>query len=52
MTATNHSLFHQNIIALYGKEGERWLADLPRIIRLLENAWQLSHLEVLDKADD
>ena len=44
----NHSLFHQNIVAIYGKSGAQWLEKLPTIVRFLADLWQLSQLETVN----
>lgn len=39
--------FRHHILAIYGKQGELWLAELPRKIQHLQDAWGLSYLNPL-----
>lgn len=38
----------QNIINIYGKQGEEWIANLPDIIDALAKHWNLSHFTPID----
>jgi streptomycin 6-kinase len=40
--------FTQNIINIYGKQGEKWLAHLPMMIDSLADHWKLNHLVPVD----
>jgi streptomycin 6-kinase len=37
--------FEQNIISIYKDKGEKWLQDLPLIVKEIANNWQLTNLE-------
>lgn len=39
--------YGHSLLAIYGKEGERWLAELPHKIQALQDAWGLSSLTPL-----
>lgn len=34
----------ENILNIFGKEGEKWLANLPAIIETLAHHWKLSNI--------
>ncbi len=44
----NMKTLTQNIINIYGKQGEEWIANLPATIDALARHWNLSHLTPID----
>ena len=42
------SKFTQNIISIYGKVGQTWLQNLPKLIHVLSGLWELSELYPLE----
>lgn len=37
--------FEQNIINIYGSRGQKWLRQLPSLVKQLSQTWSLSHLK-------
>ncbi|ARN85029.1 aminoglycoside phosphotransferase family protein [Candidatus Nucleicultrix amoebiphila] len=42
---SNHvNILEKNILALYGNRGKQWLANLPKVILILKEYWQLENI--------
>lgn len=39
--------FNENVIGLYGQQGQEWLDNLPNLVNQLADHWKLSNLQVL-----